>query len=370
MGDARQSDVSAKGRTSGTISPMPRWVAPVVVIALALLIQASGGMFGDYASRVMLDTGIMMIAAVSLTIVNGFTGQFSIGHAAFMAIGGYVSGWLTYYGLLSTIGRTTELSGAHGWLLLPAAIVGGLVAAGAGWLVGLPSLRLRGDYLAIVTLGFGEILRVLLQQTDGQRFSQQEMSEAGLFGLLFPPDVGGASGFESIPKLTNLAWVYLMVGVVIVFAIRLKYSSYGRAMLAIREDEIAAESMGVNVTRMKVRAFMFAAFFAGVAGTLYAHQPGTLLRPADAGYARSFDIVIMVVMGGLGSISGATLAAVLVSLLNVGLLELADYGAMKWRMPIFALLLILIMIFRPQGLFGLREIWDFFTSRDRVRGKP
>ncbi len=368
MGEGLEQLSHVSDRAGVGAGMIPRWVAPCVVVAFAFVMYASGGFVGDYASRVMLDTGIMMIAAVSLTIVNGFTGQFSIGHAAFMAIGGYVSGWLTYYGLLATLGRTTDLGAEHGWLLLPAAIIGGLAAAGAGWLVGLPSLRLRGDYLAIVTLGFGEILRVLLQQTDRQRFSSQEMSEVGLLGLIVPPDVGGASGFESIPKLTNLAWVYLMVGAVILFAIRLKYSSYGRAMLAIREDEIAAESMGVNVTRMKVRAFMFAAFFAGVAGTLYAHQPGTLLRPADAGYARSFDIVIMVVMGGLGSISGATLAAIVVSLLNVGLLELADYGAMKWRMPIFALLLILIMIFRPQGLFGLREIWDFFRSRDRTGG--
>jgi branched-chain amino acid transport system permease protein len=250
-------------------------------------------------------------------------------------------------------------------VLLGSAIGGGLLAAAAGWMVGLPSLRLRGDYLAIVTLGFGEILRVIIQQTNPQALSVEELKARPLFGVdsanpgwFYPPGVGGSLGFTDIPKVTNLFWAYLLVGVTLLFAFRLKQSSYGRAMLSIREDEIAAEAMGVNVTKLKVRAFMFAAFFAGVAGTLYAHQPGTTLRPVDAGFQRSFDIVMMVVLGGLGSISGAALAAIVVTGLNA---LLVPYG--PYRMIIFALTLILLMIFRPKGLFGVRELWDLFRWR-------
>jgi branched-chain amino acid transport system permease protein len=236
----------------------------------------------------------------------------------------------------------------------------------------LPSLRLKGDYLAIVTLGFGEIMRVLLQQTNRQLWTTEDLQAASWRDLLFPPAVGGAQGFTDIPKVTNLFWMYLFVGLTTVFAFRLKESSYGRALLSIREDEIAAEAMGVNVTKLKVRAFVFAAFFAGVAGALYAHQNGNLLRPIDAGFQRSFDIVIMVVLGGLGSISGAILAAIIVTSIQAALLGLADYkiagtSLIAFRMPVFALLLILTMIFRPQGLFGVREVWDFLPGRRRAK---
>jgi len=338
-------------------------IPPAMVIVIGLLFHFAGGALGAYPQRILLDSGIMIVAAVSLTIVNGFTGQFSIGHAAFMAMGGYVSGFITYYTLLRLTGTTqaeATLIAPAQWLLPASALVAGIVSAAAGWFVGLPSLRLKGDYLAIVTLGFGEILRVLLQQTDRQQFSSEELAAAGWFGVIFPPDVGGSAGFESIPKLTNLFWVYLFVAVTVLFAYRLKQSSYGRAMLSIREDEVAAEAMGINVTKLKVRAFMFAAFFAGIAGTLFAHQPGTLLRPQDAGFARSFDVVMIVVLGGLGSVSGAVLAAIVITVLNAFLVDLAQY-----RQILFALILILMMIFRPQGLLGLRELWDLwrFTPR-------
>src|SRR5688500_3783899 len=334
----------------------------VVVLLIAVLFHlAIGPFFGDYPTRIMLDTGVAVIAAVSLNIVNGYTGQFSIGHAAFMAIGGYVGGFLTYYASLKIWGDYAArpgVFGAHEWMLAGACVAGGLFAAAAGWVVGLPSLRLKGDYLAIVTLGFGEIVRVLLQQTERQYFSAEDIAGKGWLDLMFPPAVGGAQGFSDIPKLTNLFWMYLFVGLTALFAYRLKQSSYGRAMLSIREDEIAAEAMGVNVTRLKVRAFIYAAFFAGVAGVLYAHQPGTILRPIDAGFQRSFDIVIMVVLGGLGSISGSILAAIIITVLQALLLGFAQY-----RMIVFSLMLILLMIFRPQGLFGVREIWDFFPRR-------
>lgn len=351
----------------------------VAAVGFALAMHFVAPLFGAYAERILIDCAIAIIAAVSLTIVNGFTGQFSIGHAAFMALGGYVGAWLSYY-LTLAVWKTTaieaSLLGPQQWVLVSAALLGGVAAAGAGWLVGLPSLRLRGDYLAIVTLGFGEILRVLIQQTNAQALSYEEMQARPLVGgdptspgWLFPPGVGGALGFTDVPKVTNLFWAYIFVGAVVLFAFRLKMSSYGRALISIREDEIAAEAMGVNVTKLKVRAFMFAAFFAGIAGTLYAHQPGTTLRPVDAGFLRSFEIVMMVVLGGLGSISGAIVAALLITGINALLLGLAGYGLLAYRMPAFALVLILMMIFRPQGLFGLREVWDIFRiGMGRRRG--
>ena len=351
---------------------------PLIVVAAALAIHFITPRIGEYSVRIMIDIAIAMIAAVSLTIVNGFTGQFSIGHAAFMALGGYMAAWITYYASLAIWNMTwaePSLVGPRQWLLVAAAIGGGLLAALAGWVVGLPSLRLKGDYLAIVTLGFGEILRVILQQTSPQAWTYEEMKARPLFGFasdsqgwVYPPAVGGSLGFTDVPKVTNLFWAWLFVGVTVLFAYRLKVSSYGRAMISIREDEIAAEAMGVNVTKLKVRAFMFAAFFAGIAGALYAHQPGTTLRPVDAGFQRSFDIVMMVVLGGLGSISGSMLAAVVITGINAALLGLAEYrvagtSLLAYRMPLFAIILILTMIFRPQGLLGLREVWDFFARR-------
>jgi branched-chain amino acid transport system permease protein len=374
----------------GSAFSIGSWLPPLTVVVVALAIHFITPRIGSYSERIMLDIAVAMIAAVSLTIVNGFTGQFSIGHAAFMALGGYMAAWITYYSSLaiwkmSWYGPDPEqtrmaqelarLIGPHQWLLLGAAIAGGLLAAGAGWLVGLPSLRLKGDYLAIVTLGFGEILRVIIQQTSPQAWTFEEMKSRPLFGFdssnpgwVYPPGVGGALGFDAVPKVTNLFWAYLFVGATVLFAYRLKVSSYGRAMISIREDEIAAEAMGVNVTKLKVRAFMFAAFFAGIAGALYAHQPGTTIRPIDAGFQRSFDIVMIVVLGGMGSISGSMLAAIVITGVNALMLGLAEYHLLEWRMPLFALTLILVMIFRPQGLFGLREVWDFF-GRKRGRGK-
>ena len=361
LGDHSARDTPARLTAAlGAVWPL------AAAVAFALLVHFSAGsLVGPYPRRVMLDAGVAVILAVSLNIVNGYTGQFSIGHAAFMACGAYAAGAITYYGSLliwgQPVGRGNPIFGTGELMMAGACLVGGLVAAGAGWLVGLPSLRLRGDYLAIVTLGFGEILRVLLQQTNNQIYSAAALRRATT-GQLIPPPLGGAQGFTGIPTVTNLFWVWLSVAVTVLFAYRLKQSSYGRALLSIREDEIAAEAMGVNITKLKVRAFVLAAFFAGVAGGLYAHQSGTVVRPIDAGFLRSFEIVIMVVLGGLGSISGAVLAAILLTVMQALLIDLAQY-----RMVLYALALILLMIFRPQGLFGIREIWDWFPGRRRGR---
>ena len=391
---------------------LPRWIAPLIVVAVALLLQLTvRPVAGGYVERVVLDSGIAVILAVSLNIVNGYTGQFSIGHAAFFAIGGYTAAGLTYYASLQLWNDTSSL---HFWgqtpIWLAATLAGGLIAALAGWLVGLPSLRLRGDYLAIVTLGFGEIVRVLLQQTNGQLYSRDEMHAASP-GQWIPPPVGGALGFINIPKTTLLFWSICFAGMTLIVAWRLKRSTFGRAMIAIRENEIAAESMGVNVTRLKVWAFVIGAFFAGVAGSLAAHEMGQILTPGDAGFAQSFDVVIMVVLGGLGSISGAALAAVLITVANEWLrgpthiwyvfapllilrlifwpagrcraaigwssaivaVEVARSLALyanidlgEYRMIIFALVLILTMILRPSGLFGTAEVTDVLAMRRKL----
>ncbi len=315
---------------------------------------------GPYYSRIVLDIGIAMIMAVSLNIVNGMTGQFSIGHAGFMTLGGYTAGTLTYYGsmmLWSSEFKHGGFLGVGEWMFAASCIVGGLVAAAAGYVVGLPSLRLRGDYLAIVTLGFGEILRVVLQQT-GKVVDDAETFRAATWSQLVPPPVGGSIGFSGLPKYTNLFWVYAFLTLTVVLAYRLKQSSLGRAMISIREDEIASQAMGVNIARNKVLAFVLAAFFAGTAGGLFAHENGVIISPKDSGFQRSFDYVIMTVLGGRGSISGVMLAALILTALPEMLRDFEQY-----RLIVYALLLIVMMIVRPQGLFGIHEIWHFFKGR-------
>jgi branched-chain amino acid transport system permease protein len=358
----------------GLAGTLIRGVLPLVIgIGLAVLLQlVLRSYISDYWAKLILDIGIAISLAVSLNMVNGFTGQFSMGHAGFLAIGGYASGCVTYYTSLRVWGSTATaggilsgrpltvdpstlpLIGPGDGLFLLSLLVGGLVAALAGVVVGLPSLRLRGDYLAIVTLGFGEIIRVLIQQTNPTIKSADEARATPIYEL--PGAVGGALGFTGIPKYTSLFWVYAVAAVTIFVAYRLKRGTFGRAFLSIREDEIAAEAMGVNTTRYKVWAFVLSAFFAGIAGGLFAHTLGVGLSAETAGFLKSFDIIIMVVLGGLGSISGAIIAAAVVTLLPEVLREIPQY-----RLIIYALALILIMIFRPKGLFGVHELWDRAT---------
>lgn len=317
---------------------------------------------GDYAARICLDAGIAVILAVSLNIVNGLAGQFSLGHAGFLAVGGYTAGMISYYGSLWLWGSAAVQAGwfsAGQGLFLAACLAGGVVGAAVGYLMGLPTLRLRGDYLAIVTLGFGEIIRVLFQQTQPVLRTAETLRAAG-WEQLAPPPVGGSLGFSGIPKYTNLFWVYAFVTITLIVAHRLKFSSAGRNLISIREDEVAALAMGVHVTRWKVRAFVIAAFFAGIAGGLFAHESGIILSPRDAGFQRSIELVIMVVLGGKGSISGVVLAAALLASLPELLRDFDQY-----RMIAYAVLLIGMMLLRPQGLFGSREVWDLWRRRSR-----
>jgi len=332
-------------------------------MALALGLKAFFDASGlDYYAKVSTDIGINVILAVSLNLVNGFTGQFSIGHAGFMAVGGYTAVALSYYGSFALWGNHDVHGGFLGvgeWLMVAGCVCGGLVAAGVGYIVGLPSLRLRGDYLAIVTLGFGEIVRVIIQQTQPVMRDASEIAAVSPLALV--THVGGALGFTGIPKYTNLFWVFAFATITLVVAYRIKYSSAGRAFLSIREDEIAAEAMGVPVAKYKVRAFVLAALFAGIAGGLFAHESGTALNPREFAFQKSFDIVIMVVLGGMGSISGAALAAALLTILPEALREFADY-----RMIVYALSLIVMMIVRPQGLFGVRDVWEIGPFRRKT----
>jgi branched-chain amino acid transport system permease protein len=302
--------------------------------------------------------------AVSLNIVNGFTGQFSIGHAGFMALGAYGSIVITYYGGYQIWGDVMKHESASGYALyFGSIVVGGTVAAIAGYLVGLPSLRLRGDYLAIVTLGFGEIIRVLLQATEPVLYPSEMKDVTGAARYLH---LGGALGFSHGQSYNSLLWTWAAVALTVLIAYRLRESTHGRAFLSVRENEIAAEAVGVNTTRYKVSAFVLAAFFAGVAGALFAHQlgAGTASRPEEFNFMKSFEAVIMVVLGGMGSISGATVAAIALTLLTEILRSVQDY-----RLISYSLLLIIVMIVRPKGLFGTRELWELSIFRNLRRGR-
>jgi branched-chain amino acid transport system permease protein len=293
---------------------MPR-LALIAVLAASFAASLGGGAIDPYYYDILLTIGINIVLAVSLNLVNGHTGQFSLGHAGFMAVGAYVSAMITL--------------GLRSWpvqVVFPGALAaGGLAAALAGLAVGVPSLRLRGDYLAIVTLGFGEIIRVILQNTEA---------------------VGAARGLEGIPPHSNLFWVFGAAAVTIYVVGCLVRSTYGRGFLAVRDDEIAAEAMGIDTTKYKVLAFAIGAFFAGIAGGLYAHFK-QYINPEGFNFLKSVEVVIIVILGGMGSTAGVVVAAIALTLLNEVLREFEVY-----RMIVFSLLLILLMILRPKGLLG------------------
>jgi len=300
----------------------------------------------QYVREIVLTIGINIILAVSLNLVNGFTGQFSLGHAGFMAIGAYFSAAVTTFWAPRLFGSSVDLTGGvvAPLVFLCALLGGALLAAVAGLVIGIPSLRLRGDYLAIATLGFGEIIRVIIQNTEA---------------------VGGSRGFTVTYPYTTLFWGYFFAAITIYVVANLVNSAYGRGFLAVRDDEVAAESIGVNTTKYKVIAFVLAAFFAGIAGGLYAHFK-QYLHPDGFNFLKSIEVVVMVIMGGMGSNFGVITAAIFLSVLpeilrfipqlyeraaGIPLPHLVD-DLLKNRMLIYALLLIALMLTRPQGIFG------------------
>jgi branched-chain amino acid transport system permease protein len=304
----------------------------------------------EYAVRILLLCGINAIVAVGLNLINGTTGQFSIGHAGFMAIGAYTTAFIAIQ-LENALfpGQAGKLSFFAVALVFTLALTSGaLMAALFGFLVGVPSLRLRGDYLAIVTLGFGEIIRLMFNNTEA---------------------LGGATGYSGeralgLPIYTNFFWVASLAILTIGLIGNLTHSSYGRALSAIREDEIAAEAAGIPTTRFKVLAFVISAAVTGIAGGLFAHLQSTI-RPDDFKFDRSIDMLVMIIVGGLGSVTGAVVGAFFVGVTLELTRDLAQY-----RLIVYSLLLILLMLFRPQGLFGRRELsWRSFTGARSKAGR-
>jgi len=297
-------------------------IKDIKIIALSIVgfaiiqLLLTENIIGSFWELNIILIGINIIMSVSLNLINGYTGQFSLGHAGFMAVGAYVSAILTVkFQMPFLVG-----------------LIGGAAGAGAlGFLIGLPTLRLQGDYLAIATLGLGEIIRIC---------------------ILNIPYVGGASGFMGIPRYTSFAWTFFIVLFSIFFIKNFVNSSHGRACIAIRENEIAAEAMGVDTTKYKVMAFTIGAAFAGVAGGLFAHY-FYIAHPASFTFMASFNYLTMVVMGGLGSITGSIVGAVILTFISAALASWPEF-----RMIIYSLALILLMFYRPQGLFGNIELTD------------
>jgi branched-chain amino acid transport system permease protein len=303
------------------------WSSIVLAVVFAVVVQflITGGSLNPFYVNTLFFIGINIILAVSLHLIIGITGQFSIGHAGFLAVGAYASAIITM-----------KLQLPFGLAL----VVGGLAAAVAGLIIGIPTLRLKGDYLAIATLGFGEIVRIILLNIDY---------------------VGGASGL-SVSHLTTWPWIAGCMIFTIVVINNFTNSTHGRACISIRENEIAADAMGINTTFYKVAAFAIGAFFAGIAGGLYAHN-FYIIQPSNFGFLKSFDILIFVVLGGLGSLSGAVISAILLTIIST---FLQDYP--ETRMIIYSLVLIIMMLYRPQGLMGTKELTSFFKGKKSAKG--
>ena len=285
------------------------------------------GVLNFYYVQIVQQIGIQIILAVGLNLIVGFSGQFSLGHAGFMAIGAYAVG---------IIGKMLPTYGGFAVALLVGMLLAGLVAL----LVGLPTLRLKGDYLAIATLGVAEIIRILI--INGGSVTN------------------GAAGIMSIPLFTSWQLVYGIVILTTLLTVNFLRSPMGRLTIAVREDEIAAESVGVNPTVMKVSSFVFGAMTAAIAGGLHAGYVGTIV-PKDFAFMASVNILIIIVLGGLGSITGTFLAAIVLGILNVILKSYSDIS-----MIIYSLALILLMIFRPGGLLGTKEfsLATFFQKKE------
>jgi branched-chain amino acid transport system permease protein len=323
------------------------------LIHVAVMLATAGVIYGigivvdalllEYVQRILLIAGIYMILAVGLNLINGTTGQFSIGHAGFMAVGAYAA---AYAGVqIAPILGPGELNEAITFNL---ALLAGAVAAGlAGVLVGIPSLRLKGDYLAIVTLGFGEIIRIIFTNATF---------------------LGAATGYfgddpSGLPTYTSFFWVFAWVVVIVAIIRNITFSQTGRSLIAIREDEIAAEAMATPTTRLKVVAFTISAASAGIAGGLFAHMQAGI-RPDDFKFEKSIDMIVMIIIGGLGSISGAIIGAIFLAVSLELMRDLQEY-----RLVLYALLLIIIMLVRPQGLLGTREVSLQWLQRRRRGGK-
>lgn len=309
----------------------------IVLLYVVLQVLYSIKLINSYQMQLILFAGINIIMTVSLNIVNGFTGQFSIGQAGFMAVGGYASALIT-----------TLIFHTSSWpkyISLPvfviSLILGGIVAAIVGFIIGLPTLRLKGDYLAIVTLAFGEVVRASIRLINY---------------------VGGPRGLPGIPYYGNLFWVYLFTIIAIFAARNFVNSSFGRACIAIRENEVAAETMGINTTKFKTIAFTFSAFMAGVSGGLFAHVL-RYLQPDNFSFLKSNDYLVYLCAGGLASISGSIVSAGVLTVIPEMLRFLDD-----WRIVIYGLVLVTVMLKKPEGLYGNKE-FAFLRVKKRIEAR-
>ena len=324
-------------------NPRARIDSSLAALAIAILaygaiqVLISARVLNPYWQQIMSMAGIMAISGLGLNLVYGYTGQFSLGHAAFFGIGAYTSAIIT------------RLIGGHGPWLLPVGLVAGAVLAGViALLMGLPILRLKSDYLGIATLGFGIIVKVLFDNSDA-----------------LIPMMGGSRGMSGIPKLTTFAWVFGLALLAVVVLRNLVFSGIGRALVSVREDELAAEAVGINTTRYKTLGFVIGCMYAGVAGGLYAHLY-TFLHPSNFDFLKSIDVLLIIVLGGLGSISGTLVAAFAWTFLLEGLRVLLPPSIQDWRWVIYPLLLIIFMLVRPGGIFGGAE-FRFLKPREYRR---
>ncbi|HRS65079.1 MAG TPA: branched-chain amino acid ABC transporter permease [Spirochaetia bacterium] len=333
------------------------FVAGALGMLLLVLFFNATGIFTDYIVQIINISLINVILAVSLNLINGFTGQFSIGHMGFAAVGAYTSATVTT--LIAKVTPRlpyTEFININGYIVfILALLLGGIVAAGIGFLIGFPSLRLKGDYLAIITLGFGEIIRTIFNNIDY---------------------VGGPRGLLGIPKFSNLIMIFVITLLSVIAIRNLVFSTHGRALLSIRENELASELVGVNTVRYKITAFTIGAFFAGIAGGLQAHLL-QIAHPTQYGFLYSILVLIMVYAGGMGSITGSIIAAFALTFLSEGLRTalpgLGDLMHVKigdeWRMVVYSLLLIIIMLFRTEGLMGMREMKLLVPEEEEHHGQ-
>ena len=324
--------------------PMRYLINAILVVVFLVVgeLMIDGGVVSRYQTGVIEQIGIYIILAVSLNIATGYLGQLPLGHAGFMSVGGY-SCAIFIMRMMDVVGVTARDfatgSPAAVGLFVIGIIFGGICAAICGLIIGVPALRLKGDYLAIITLGFAEIIRVVMQNIDG------------VLGFTL---TGGAKGLTGIPSYTNFLNTFIVVAISLFLIHTMMKSRHGRAILSIRDNEIAAESCGVNTTYYKTLAFVASAFFAGVAGGLYAGCIG-VMAPAKFGFMKSIEILVMVVLGGMGSMLGSVISATVLTILPEALRAVSDY-----RMVVYAVVLILVMIFRPEGLLG---DYDFSMSR-------
>ena len=336
------------------------------IVVLAVLLGVADATFGAFSMRVLNLCGIYVVLALSLNLVNGFTGLFSLGHAGFMSVGAYTCALLTMTAEQKEM--NFFLAPIVPWLahvtipFVPALLVAGLVAAGLGFLISAPVLRLRDDYLAIATLGFSEIIRVVL--TNAQSITN------------------GALGLKGLPEFAGTWVVWGFAALSVAFMVLLTRSAYGRALKAVRDDEIAAGAMGVNVFRTKVVSFTVSSFMAGVGGALLGHQL-TTIDPKMFTFLLTFQILLVVVLGGIGSITGSVIASLGVTILMEALrfldgpldfLVFRTDGRPGLRMVVFSALLMAVVLFRQRGLMGNREFSWAMLSRagllPRKRGAP